>query len=66
MSSASLVEGLGVERIRFPQAMGWEPRTYGMHVMAVVPEELDKQARVLGVVLEEDYKPRGLRWSGRP
>lgn len=42
MSSASLVEGLGVERIRFLQAMGWEQRTCGMHVMAVVPEELGK------------------------
>ena len=37
-----------------------------MHVRAVVPEELGKRAPVLGVVLEEDYKSRRLRWSGRP
>ena len=42
MASASLVEGLGVERIRFLQVMGREPKNLGMHVMAVVPEELGK------------------------
>lgn len=42
VSAASLVEGLGVERIRFLQAMGWERRTCGMQVMAVVPVELGK------------------------
>lgn len=66
MASASLVEGLGVERIRFLQVMGREPKNLGMHVMAVVPEELGKRARLLEVVLEERYKRLHIEGSGRP
>lgn len=66
MASASLVEGLGVERIRFVQVMGREPKNLGTHVMAVVPEELGKWARLLEVVLEERYKLLHMEGSGRP
>lgn len=64
-SSASLVEGLGVEGIPFLPRMGHEPKDCGSDVMAVALEVLDKLARALVVVLEERYKPCHVYWSGR-
>lgn len=66
MSSASLVEGLEVERIRFLQSVGRELNGCGIDVVAVGLEVVDKSARVLAVVLEEKYKPRLVQLSGRP
>lgn len=66
MSSASLVEGLGVERIRFLPVMGREPKNCGIDVMAVALEVLDMSARVLVVVLDERDKPPHVPSSGRP
>lgn len=66
MSFASLVEGLGVERIRFLPVVGHEPKNGGIDVMAVALEVLDKSARVLVVMLEERYQPHCVHWSGRP
>ena len=52
------MEGLGVERIRFPRLMCREPKNFGTDVMAVAREVLGKSARALVVDLEEGYKPR--------
>lgn len=66
MSSASLVEDLGVERIRFLQVVGRELNDCGIDVVAVGLEAVDKSAHVLAVVLDEKYKPRLVQLSGRP
>ena len=66
MSSASLVEGLGVERIHFPRLVGRELNGCGIDVVAVGLEVVDKSAHVLAVVLEEKYKPCLVQLSGRP
>ena len=66
MSSASLVEGLRVERIRFPLVVCREPNVCGIDVMAVAREAPGKSARVLVVGLEGVYKPCHVQWSGRP
>ena len=63
MSSASLVEGLGVEHTHSLQVVGHVPKkkNCGIDVMVVVLEELGKSAHVLVVVLEEGYRPLHLQ-----
>ena len=55
-----------MERIRFLQVMGREPKNCGIDVMAVALEVLDMSARVLVVVLDERDKPPHVPSSGRP
>ena len=55
-----------MERNRFLQVVGREPKSFGMHVMAVVPGELCKWARLLEAVLEERYKTRQRAEGGGP
>lgn len=67
MSSASLVEGLGVEHIRFLQMVGHKPKKdCGIDVLVVALEVLGKSARVVVAVLEEGYKPPHVQWSDCP
>lgn len=66
VSSANLVEGLEVGRIRCPQVLGREAKNCGVDVMVVDLEVHGKLARALVVVLEEGHKPRHVQWSGRP
>ena len=47
-----------MERIRFFRVVDREPKNCGMHVKAVVPDEVDKWARVLKMALEERNEPR--------
>ena len=61
MFLASLVEALGVVRIRFLPMVGREPKNGAIAVMAVALEVLDKLARVGVVVLEEVHRPHYLR-----
>lgn len=66
VSSAILVEVLGVERIRFLQVVGHQPNNCGTDVMAVVLRVVGKSARVQAVVLEEMNPPCHVLLSGRP
>ena len=65
MSSASLVEGLEVERIRLLHAVDREPKNCNVVVVAAL-EVLRRSARVLVVVQKERYEPHHVQWHGRP